>query len=160
MKKFSATINILPLMNKISELNKTTITENENSTTTDRGPRPDSTSPATATISTLSATSATSTTKQKTKNVTLEDSFGSSALTSNFTTDFISPNETATTSNTSNTNVDTQKKPKVTHSELKNCPWITGFGIAFTFIIICCKFFQFDLMLPISFEAWPMLHEP
>ena len=144
-------------MNKISELNKTIIAENENSTTTDRGSRPDFTSPATAIISTLSATS---TTKQKTKNVTLKDSFGSNVLTSNFTADFISPNETATTSNTSDTNVDTQKKPKVTHSELKNCPWITGFGIAFAFIIICCKFFQFDLMLPISFEAWPMLHEP
>ena len=138
LQNFLATINILPLMNRIIDLKKTP-TDKENSTI----------GTTTSTTTTSSTLSSTSTTKLETMNSTSEDPFGSISLKStnftisNLTENAIRPNDTERNGNTTVTSEitgETQEKKSAKHSELKNCPWITWFGIAFGFIIVCCKF--------------------
>lgn len=124
-------------MNKIIDLKKTTTTENSTIAI------------KTSTASTSSTISSSTTTKLEITNSTSEEAFGSISLKStnltisNLTENTIRPNETEQTGNTTVMTVITgeiQEKKAVKHSELKNCPWITWFGIAFGFIIVCCKF--------------------
>ena len=132
-------------MNKISELEKNTDASNETTTSVS--------STATMTTSTISTTS---TTKLETKNTTSEADFGSISLKStsltisNLTENSITPNETANAGNMSDIIDDMPENKKVQYSELKNCPWITWFAIAFCFIVICCKFFHIKLFSLIS----------
>ena len=129
-------------MNKIGDLKKTNTTDKENSTIA-------ITTSTTSTLSTASSISSTSTTKQETKNSTSEEAFGSISLKStnltisNPTENAIRPNDTDQTGNTtvmSEITDEIQEKKAVEHSELKNCPWITWFGIGFGFIVVCCEF--------------------
>ena len=125
-------------MNKIIDLKKTP-TDKENSTI----------GTTTSTATTSSTLSSTSTSKLETMDSTSEDPFGSISLKStnltisNLTENAIRPNDTEQTGNTtamSGITDESQEKKAAKHSELKNCPWITWFGIAFGFIIVCCKF--------------------